>query len=191
MISLLDTRYVSNRMVSRIVVQTHLFRMSYPDQNMSIYVYKYASLFSQLEQMGNDAAIPETHKTPILLASLDQQCSLESTDASLRTKYISELTCFYVTTTLLDDYNAKQMTSSQSHLGSRNIKRPHSRHKGGSAGGNSEGSKLNGETPRSNDTSDFVATVRALAAALKYIKSERSTKSGDHHCSLCDRSEHT
>ena len=58
MLKLLDARYASNRTVSRIAVQTQLFRMRYTDQTMSTYADKYTSLFSQLEQMGKGAAIP-------------------------------------------------------------------------------------------------------------------------------------
>ena len=38
MLSLLDARYASNSTVSRIAVQTQLFRMSYKGQDMSSYV---------------------------------------------------------------------------------------------------------------------------------------------------------
>lgn len=86
MLKLLDARYASNRTVSRIAVQTQLFRMRYIDQNMSTYVDTYTALFSQLERMGKDSAIPESHKAPMLLASIDPSCALESTSAALRTK---------------------------------------------------------------------------------------------------------
>ena len=46
MIQLLDARYASNRTVSRIAVQTQLFRMSYSDQDMASYVDQFSSLFS-------------------------------------------------------------------------------------------------------------------------------------------------
>lgn len=41
--------------------------------------------------MGKVAAIPETHKPPMLLASIDLNCSLASTLTSLGTKEVSEL----------------------------------------------------------------------------------------------------
>ena len=106
MLDLLDARYASNRTVSRIAVQTQLFRMSYSGQDMASYVDQYTSLFSQLERMGKDAAISESHKAPMLLASIDPNCFLESTAAALRTKESSELTWEYVATTLIDEYNA-------------------------------------------------------------------------------------
>lgn len=61
MFKLLDARYASIRTISRISVQTQLFRMRYTDQNMTFFVYKYTSLFAHLEQMGNDTEILETH----------------------------------------------------------------------------------------------------------------------------------
>lgn len=40
-------------------------------QNMSSYVDYSTSLSSQLERMGKDTAFPESHKAPMLLASID------------------------------------------------------------------------------------------------------------------------
>lgn len=72
MMRLLDGRYASNRTVYPISVQTQLSRMTYNNQNMSSYIDQYTSLYSKLERMGKDAAVPETYKAPILLASIDQ-----------------------------------------------------------------------------------------------------------------------
>lgn len=76
------------------------------NQNMSTYVDKYTSLLAELEQIGKDAAIPESPKGPMLLASTDIKCFLESTAATLRTKAASDLTWEYVATTLIDEYSA-------------------------------------------------------------------------------------
>ena len=130
MLKLLDARYASNRTVSRIAVQTQLFRMTYTNQNMSAYVDQYTSLFSQLERMGKDAAIPETHKAPMLLASIDPKCSLESTAAALRTKDVAELTWDYVATTLIDEYNARQASPASFERSGRNRKRRKNKRKG-------------------------------------------------------------
>lgn len=86
MLRLLDARYASSRTVSFIAVQTPLFRMSYQSQNMSLYIDQFKSLFLQLKRMSKDAATPETHKAPMLLASIDLNCSLETTAAPLRLK---------------------------------------------------------------------------------------------------------
>ena len=118
MLQSLDSHYVSNRTGSRIAVQTKLFRMSYNGQDMSSYIDQYTSLFSQLERMGKDSAIPESHKAPMLLASINQTCTLESTAAALRTEDASELTWDNVATMLIDEHNAKSTTGNSS--GSRN-----------------------------------------------------------------------
>ena len=103
MIQLLDARYASNRTISCIGVQAQLFRMSYNDQDMASYIDRFFSLFSQRERMGKDAAIPECHKAPMLLASTNPESPSELTAAPLRTKEISELTWEFVATTLLHE----------------------------------------------------------------------------------------
>lgn len=76
---------------------------------MATYIDQFTLLFSQLESIERDAAIPETYKAPILLASINSSCFLQPTAAALRTKERNELTCVYVPTTLIDEYNAKRI----------------------------------------------------------------------------------
>lgn len=57
----------------------------------------------------------------MLLASIDTKCSLESTAAALCTKDTSDLTCEYVATTLIDEYNARK-TSMESSSGSNKVR---------------------------------------------------------------------
>lgn len=59
MLKLLGARYASNRTVSRIATQTQIFRMKYNRQNMTEYIDEYTYLYSQLERMGDQVAIPE------------------------------------------------------------------------------------------------------------------------------------
>lgn len=66
MLRLLDSTYASSRTVSIIAVQTELFSMSYIGQNMAQYMDEYKTVFWRLDRMGRDAAIPETHKAPML-----------------------------------------------------------------------------------------------------------------------------
>lgn len=82
-LKLLDTIYASNRTVSRISMKTQLFCMAYTRKNMPTYIEQYSSLFSKLESMGKDAAIPKSHKAPMLFASISPRCELESTSAAL------------------------------------------------------------------------------------------------------------
>ena len=178
MLDLLDARYASNRTVSRIAVQTQLFRMSYSGQDMASYVDQYTSLFSQLERMGKDAAIPESHKAPMLLASIDPNCFLESTAAALRTKESSELTWEYVATTLIDEYNAKRSSGA---LGSSS-----SRHRWKSKGRRKKSKAFVSDMKGDSDSSDVESTARALAAAL-----HTANKSRPLECDFCNRRGHT
>lgn len=89
---LLDALYASNRTLSRIAVQTPLFRMSYNGQNMSNCFDQLATLFSQLDRWEKDAAIPDLYRAPMRLESIDPICFLDSTAAALRTREISEQT---------------------------------------------------------------------------------------------------
>lgn len=82
MLRVLDSRYASCRTVSRIAVQTERFRMSYTGKNRSQYVDNYTTIFSKLDCMRRDAAIPKPHEAPMLLASIDPSCSLEFTAAT-------------------------------------------------------------------------------------------------------------
>lgn len=183
MLQLLDARYASNRTVSRIAVQTQLFRMKYTNQDMSSYVDQYTTLFSQLERMGKDAAIPETHKAPMLLASIDPSCRLESTAAALRTKDVTELTWDYVATTMIDEYNAKQFVSSES--GGKSGRNRRKRNKRGSY----TSSRITQNDNDESDNSDIESKVRALTVALKSVKSGNSKI--QLHCNFCDKSGHT
>ena len=183
MLQLLDGRYASSRTVSRIAVQTQLFRMSYNGQNMSDYIDQYTSLFSQLERMGKDAAIPESHKAPMLLASINPSCSLESTAAALRTKESSELTWDYVATTLIDEYKARQVTESFGGSNSRNKKKKQRKYKRQNAH-----SSAGNQNDDSDDESDIDRTINAFAAALKSSKS--GNKSERPKCSFCGRLGH-
>lgn len=189
MLELLDGRYASNRTVSRISVQTQLFRMTYTNQNMSSYVDKYTSLFAQLERMGKDAAIPESHKAPMLLASIDPQGPLESTAAALRTKDVSDLTWDYVATTLIDEYNARNISpSSRTAKGNKNRTKRRKSSKGGSA---SSTRTEHHQDDSDSEESDIESTARAFSAALKSFKSDRSDKINRHHCEFCDKDGHT
>lgn len=169
-------------------MQTQLFCMRYTDQNMSTCVDKYTSLFAQLEQMGKDAAIPDSHKAPLLLASIDIKCSLESTATALRTKDPSDLTWEYVATTLIYEYNARR--DSTARFSSSNKGRSKKKKKG-KAGTNSVFRHNNTESSDSEDVSSEVDTTwRALAAALKSVKSHKVNNT-NLHCDFCKREGHT
>ena len=77
---------------------------------MATFVDEFKSLFSQLERMGKDAAIPETHKAPMLLASIPVDSPLEVTAAALRTKDIEDSDLgVRQDATLIDEVKARSM----------------------------------------------------------------------------------
>jgi gag-polypeptide of LTR copia-type len=109
MLALLDDRSASSRAASRIAVQTQLYRKTYDGGDMATFIDEFGSLFSQLERMGKDAAIPESHKAPMLLAAIPIDSPLEVTAAALRTKDVVDLTWEFVATTLIDENEARSM----------------------------------------------------------------------------------
>ena len=68
---------------------------------MGKYIDEFESLFSQLERMGEDVKIPETHKAPLLLSSIGHGTVLESTVAALRLKDTGDLKWPSVTSDLI------------------------------------------------------------------------------------------
>lgn len=136
--------------------------------------------------MGKDAAIPETHKAPMLLASIDPNCSLESTAAALRTKEVSELTWDYVATTLIDEYNAREMSKHDGPGSSSKSKKK----KNKSKSSNISSSMESGYDLHSDDNdSDIDKTVQAFSAALKSSMGSKSSYSTK--CDFCERRGHT
>lgn len=119
MLDLRDTIFASNRTVPRIAIRAWLFRMFYKARDMPSYIDQYTSLFSKLERMGKDSAIPDSHKAPMLFACNDQTCAAESTAAGVRTKGASEVTWDCDATTLINEYNAKSVSSTSSRFESR------------------------------------------------------------------------
>lgn len=113
MLSLLDKRYASQRASSRISVLTSLYAKRYQDnQDMGRYIDEFESLFSQLDKMGSNVSVPETHKAPLLLASLGTSSPLESTVAALRLRDAEDLQWESITADLIQEYKRiKQSTS--------------------------------------------------------------------------------
>lgn len=154
-------------------------------QNMSDYVDQFAALFSQLDRMGKDAAIPESYKAPMLLACIDPNCSFKSTAAALRTKVISELTSDYVATTLIDEYNAIYMTSggsgrtrSRKKADKKALVIPNRSRSSKSPNNAFSLNQKDGNTSDDRTRSEF--TGRAYAV-----------NSNGYYCTFCDRDGHT
>lgn len=181
MFRLLDNRYASSRTVSRMAVHTQIFRMAYSGQNMSSYVYQYTSLFARFEHMSQDAAIPESYKAPMMLASIDPNCAIESTASALRTREIGELIWDYVVATLIDEYNSKQLSAQPSGRTSRGNDVRNDRRK--RHGKNSSHPHKSSEKDNMvfDDNSDIESTVRAIAAAIQTVISDVSGASNSFH----------
>ena len=110
MLELLDKRYASTRTATRICVLTSVYSKRFEAKdNMPRYIDEFESLFSQLERMGKDAAIPESHKAPLLLASMGHYSPLESTVAALRIKDTEDITWEAVSADLIQEW--KQVRS--------------------------------------------------------------------------------
>lgn len=109
MIQLFDSRYAFSRKVCIIAVATRLFKISYRDQNKTSYIDQYTSLCSQLQRFGSDTAIVESLKPPFLLASVDPMCCLKQAAAGVPTREHQGLSSDYVTTTTIDEFNARRL----------------------------------------------------------------------------------
>ena len=183
MLRLLDARYASDRTVSRIAVQTQLYRMRYTGQDMSRYIDDYATLFGQLEFMGKDVAIPDAHKAPMLLASVDPSSDMESISAALRTKDANELTWEYVTTTMIDEYNARHKLKPMSNKkGRRKSRRKLRRHQLASATDDDDSSI--------DESIDEKRATRVLAAALHGTKKRSQKSRSEIMCEFCTKHGH-
>lgn len=119
MLEMLDNRFASSRTATRISVLTTMYtkRFNSRKDNMGKFIDEFETLFAQLERMGPDTKIPESHKAPLLLASMGTTSQLESTVAALRTKDTDELTWETVTSDLIQEW--KHIKSSH-HSGDHN-----------------------------------------------------------------------
>eukprot|EP00171_Calliarthron_tuberculosum_P018320 IDg18320t1 len=106
MLELLDTRYASKRAASRIATLISVYSKRFNGKaSMCKYIEDFNHLFSQIESMDPEASIPESHKAPLLLASIRTESVIESTIAALRLKDIKNLTWESVPTDLIQESN--------------------------------------------------------------------------------------
>ena len=132
MLHLLDERFASQRAATRIVLMTSLYRTKYTGGSMSKHCDDIASIIAQLDRMGKEVALPESHKGVLLLASIGNESDYESTAAALRTRTPDELTFEFVAATLIDEEASRRSAgSSKRHeKGTRaQDKKKHSEHK--------------------------------------------------------------
>lgn len=162
-------------------LQTQLFRMRYDNQDMAKDVDEYTVLFSQFEFMGKEALIPETHKAAVCLASIEPACALKTFAAAFRTKDAAEPTWKYVSTTLIDEYNARSFSESKPH---RNRGRKKKR------GYTSNPRKVD-DSSSTEDSVDVDAVTGALAAAFQSGRLGISSGRQFSKCEFCGRKRHT
>ena len=114
MLATLDARYASTRATTRISVLTALYTKRYTGKSeMARYVDQFESLFSQLELMGKEHAVPESHKVGILLASMGTNSCLESSCAALRLQDCDSLSWESVTADLIQEFKQHNSSSSE------------------------------------------------------------------------------
>eukprot|EP00171_Calliarthron_tuberculosum_P019463 IDg19463t1 len=127
MLELLDKRYASTRAANRISVLTSMYGKKYQNtMSMPKFVDEFETLFAQLERMGEDTAVPESHKAPLLLASIGHESELESTVAALRLKDTASLTWEAVSADLIQEWKRVKNSASlkpSSYKNSKKFKR--------------------------------------------------------------------
>lgn len=122
----------------------------------------------------------------MLLASIDPNCSIESIAPALRTKEVSELTWDYVSTTLIDQYNARELSTVNNNGSYSKSKKK----KNNTKGSYMISTKLVAHDNQSDDNySEIDKTVQAFSAALR---SPTGSKSSDSLiCDFCESRGHT
>lgn len=112
MLDLLDKRFASNRTATRISVLTAMFSKRFcAKDDMPKYIDEFETLFAQLERMGPETKISESHKAPLLLASMGNSSPLESTFAALRTRDTDQLSWEAVSADLIQEWSALKSSS--------------------------------------------------------------------------------
>lgn len=78
MLEMLDNHFASSRTATRISVPTSIFtkQLNRKSGKMSSYMYKFETLFTLLERVGDEAEIPEFPKAPLLLAGMGSNWQL-------------------------------------------------------------------------------------------------------------------
>lgn len=138
--------------------------------------------FLQTGSYTGDTFTSETREAPMLPASIDPFCSLESRAEALRTKDVSVHNWDYVGKTLIDKYNAKLPVASSSSAKNRTSRRRNR----GQAHSASKQEPMLWSAGIWEDSLDMDPTVRAFAIALKSVKSS-GTRANNQHGNFCDK----
>lgn len=112
MLKMLDNLFASSHTATRISALTTMYtkRFNPKKDNMGKFIDEFETLLAPLDRMGTDTKIPESHKAPLLWASLGKTSQLESTVAALRKKDTDDITWESVTSDLVPEWNHIQST---------------------------------------------------------------------------------
>lgn len=83
------------------------YRTKFTDGSIEKHCHKIAMLLAQLNKTPNEMVLSDSHKSPLLLASIGIGSEYETTAAALRTKNVDEISFDYVSTTLIEEYRAR------------------------------------------------------------------------------------
>lgn len=145
---------------------------------MSSYIDQYTALFSQLEFMGKDVATPESQKTHMPLSSIDPECMLEPVAAALQTKISDGLIWEFVSTTIIDAYDARHNLT-----GNTGKKQKPSKHRS-----NKSRSSINYDAESCSDgPSNLEGAAQAFAAVYKNQKSAEKKSESENKCDFCNK----
>lgn len=134
MIEALDKRYESNPLASQIATITAAYSKRYSNgYNMATYCDEFVSLFTTLERMEKSAAIADSHKAPILLASLGHSSQYEALVSAMMLCTADEISWDTLRADLIQEYHRinRPKTScgqSEGHIRGNNWNRRDSRH---------------------------------------------------------------
>lgn len=118
-----------------------------------------------MKQVGPIAAITDTQKAPMMIASIDENCSLGSTVSALQTKTSSHLKWDFVETALIDEYNAKVSAGVTLVHPSKDRSSDNRKNEGpGLLGGVTS---LQAKRSTSDESLDLDRTLKALSVAIK------------------------
>lgn len=124
MLEILENLFASNRISGLDIMYTKRFYSK--DDDMSMYIHAFQSLFGQLKSMRPDTNIPKLHRALLLLASIRNNSPLESTVVALYTKDTDKLTRETITLDLVQEWQKiKRSVSNDVHKHGKHRNRHH------------------------------------------------------------------
>lgn len=102
---MLDNFFTSSQAATRISIPTTMYtkRFNGQEEGRTSYFDKFESLFAQLDHIGTDTSIPDSHKAPLLLGSMSSNSPLQCAFPALRTCKNDKLTWEHTTAYLIQE----------------------------------------------------------------------------------------